>query len=99
MRFDSLHAERPDMTAGQLIKALVGSDIEEYRALHPEAENRTLLVAMMRSSPCTEIIIQMARNMNDEEPVIVFSWRPLEWPLLGMLLPLFHQRKKLPLNQ
>lgn len=71
------------MTAGQLVKALVGAEIDEYRALHPEAEQQTLLVALMRSSPCAEIIIQMARSMGDADRVLVFNWRPLAWPLLG----------------
>lgn len=83
-RFDSLHKEKLDMTAGQLVKALVGPEIEEYRSLHPEAGQQTLLVALMRSSPCAEIIIQMARSMNDEDQVIAFSWRPQEWPLMGL---------------
>lgn len=83
-QFDSLRRNHPDMTGEMLLKTLIGTEIDEYRARNQEASQGATLIALMRSSPRADLLISMIRGRNDEYPATVFSWRPLAWPLLGM---------------
>ncbi|ELW9412975.1 hypothetical protein SIO59_005054 [Citrobacter freundii] len=82
--FDQMRREKPDMAGDVLLKTLVGAEIGEYQARNPEASKIATLAALMRSSPRADILINMIRQRNDEHPVAVFSWCPLELPLQGV---------------
>lgn len=83
-QFCRLRSEKPDMTGDALLKTLVGNEIDEYQAGNPEASLNTALVALMRSSPRADILINMIRQRNDKYQATVFNWRPLALPLQGV---------------
>ncbi|WP_370621567.1 hypothetical protein NMD10_09425 [Citrobacter portucalensis] len=82
--FDQMRREKPDMAGDVLLKTLVGAEIGEYQARNPDASDITVLAALMRSSPRADILINMIRQRNDENPVTIFSWQPLALPLLDI---------------
>ncbi|HHS9739305.1 TPA: hypothetical protein ACTW90_001680 [Raoultella ornithinolytica] len=83
-QFEQLCRERPCMTDGMLLQALVGAEIDDYRARNAAASQNATLAALMRSSPRADILISLVRQRNDEYGVTVFSWRPLALPLQGV---------------
>lgn len=83
-QFEQLCRERPDMTDGMLLQALVGEEIDDYRARNAAASQNATLAALMRSSPRADIIISLVRQRNDEYGATAFSWRPLVLPLQGV---------------
>ncbi|HCD7314977.1 TPA: hypothetical protein NK762_001270 [Enterobacter chengduensis] len=83
-QFEQLRRDEPDMAGDVLLKTLVGAEIGEYQARNPEASKIATLAAIMRSSPRADILINMIRQRNDENPVTIFSWQPLALPLLDI---------------